>query len=227
MAVSPSEALRIYTALHLLGEGRPGRFFITLGLDDTGCALAVAAVASGAAVLAIEPDGQRIRRAVYAGCCDFAVSTSDEALRILKNELRQSRPVGVALAGSAADLLPVLHGRGVVPDLLLFGAASGFPRDTPAGARSCAFWGELQSGGGTHPGSCEDLQMHLQVRFPQAHVVEISRPDIGNRLRVLDSLRKNLCEEPELLQWTEAWLQKLPQLMPRASAVAVWQKRDR
>ena len=73
---------------------------------------------SGAAFLGIEADGERIRRRIRAGYCDYCVNTLDEALRILKNAVRQKQGVSVGLVGNCAEVIPELASRGVLPDIL-------------------------------------------------------------------------------------------------------------
>jgi urocanate hydratase len=54
---------------------------------------------------------------VRSGACDFVVNSVDEALRILKNEIRKRRPVSVALSMNEAAALHELLERGVQPEL--------------------------------------------------------------------------------------------------------------
>ncbi len=42
---------------------------------------------------------------MHNGACDFIVNTLDEALRAMKNEIRQRRPLSVGLEGDPEDLL--------------------------------------------------------------------------------------------------------------------------
>jgi hypothetical protein len=48
---------------------------------------------------------------------DFVVNTLDEALRVLKNEIRQHRPLGVGLIAEVGSVLEEMAERGVLPDL--------------------------------------------------------------------------------------------------------------
>jgi urocanate hydratase len=49
---------------------------------------------------------------------DFAVMTLDEALRILKNEVRKQQPIAVLLEREAAGVLAEMVERGAQPDML-------------------------------------------------------------------------------------------------------------
>ncbi len=72
----------------------------------------------GAAFLGIDVEGERIRRRIRAGYCDYCVNTLDEALRVLKNAVRQKQGVSVGLVGNCAEVIPELASRGVLPDIL-------------------------------------------------------------------------------------------------------------
>ena len=81
-------------------------------------ALVTAANIAGAATLVAAPDALAQRRAMRDALADFVVNTVEEALRILKNEVRQRRAVSVAVAVSAVYLMEEMLRRGVQPDAL-------------------------------------------------------------------------------------------------------------
>jgi urocanate hydratase len=95
-----------------------GKLIVSGGMGSSGGALPLAAGMLGAAFLGIDADGERIRRRIRAGYCDYCVNTLDEALRILKNAVRQKQAVSVGLVGNCADVIPALADRGVLPDIL-------------------------------------------------------------------------------------------------------------
>jgi hypothetical protein len=89
-------------------------------LDADTRALLVAANIAGAASLAVSADAAAGRQAIRDGVIDFLVTSLDEALRILKNEIRKRSTVAVCVAvESEADFARQLLERGVLPDLLL------------------------------------------------------------------------------------------------------------
>jgi len=102
---------------HFGGE-LAGRLIVSGGMGSTGGTQPLAATLQGAAFLGIEVDSERITRRIRAGYCDFCVNSLDEALRILKNAVRQKQPVSVGLVGNCAEIIPELARRGVVPDIL-------------------------------------------------------------------------------------------------------------
>jgi urocanate hydratase len=95
-----------------------GRLVVTGGMGGMGGAQPLAATLNGAAFLGIEVDAERILRRIRSGYCDICVNDLDEALRILKNAVRQKQAVSVGLVGNCAEVIPELARRGVVPDLL-------------------------------------------------------------------------------------------------------------
>ena len=102
--------------------GLGGKLFYAGELDDDGRALVVAANIAGAATLVASADSGSQKQAVRDGVVDFVVTTLDEALRILKNQLRKRESVSVCVALPLPEPLSKIDGeiseRGVAPDLL-------------------------------------------------------------------------------------------------------------
>jgi hypothetical protein len=85
----------------------------------------VAANIAGAASLAVSSDSYAGKQAMRDGVVDFLVNSLDEALRILKNEIRKRTTVAVCVVqDSKADFARLLLERGVLPDLLPVRSAS-------------------------------------------------------------------------------------------------------
>ena len=119
-----TKALRVFLRLIARGPDWAGKLVLQRGLGSNGRAMSIAANIAGAGCLTVEPDGAECRLAIKAGACDFLVNTTDEALRILKNELRRRRPVSVALQAAEDPALGELAERGVAPNLYV-GEAGG------------------------------------------------------------------------------------------------------
>ena len=100
------------------GSDLAGKLVVTGGMGGMGGAQPLAATLNGAAFLGIEVDPERIKRRIRTGYCDICVNSLDEAIRILKNAVRQKQAVSVGLVGNCADIIPELARRGIVPDLL-------------------------------------------------------------------------------------------------------------
>ena len=114
------EAFQVFRAaarMHF-GGSLAGRLVVSAGMGGMGGAQALAVTLNGGAFLGIDADSARIKRREKAGFCEVMVNNIDEALRILKNAVRKREPASVGLIGNAAEVLPELAQRGVLPDLL-------------------------------------------------------------------------------------------------------------
>lgn len=111
--------------LHLYGEflSRRASWSHTLtlaafeGAADTG--LAAASTLAGATSLTIDSDAALVKAHLRDGAFDFVVNTLDEALRAIKNEIRQGRALAIGLIGSPAAILEEASERGLAPDFTL------------------------------------------------------------------------------------------------------------
>ena len=128
MAGLQLRTLRLYGELLALGEAQgfswPGKLVLAAGEGCSASGLGAAACIAGATVLLVEPDGKRARAALREGGVDFVVNTLDEALRVLKNEVRQKRALGVALVGDVSAVVAEMSERGVLPDVTVDAAGA-------------------------------------------------------------------------------------------------------
>jgi hypothetical protein len=95
-----------------------GKLLYAAELDPRGRALLVAGNIAGAASLAATADPAAQKQAIREGVADFLVNTLDEALRILKNEIRKCEAVAVCVAAAPQAVGREMVERGVLPDLL-------------------------------------------------------------------------------------------------------------
>ncbi len=102
-----------------------GRLLLIDGLAQEGDALLIAASIAGAASLTLETRTEAVRHCVRNGIVDFAVTTLDEALRILKNEIRKQQPIAVLLEREPASALAEMVERGAQPDMVRWSRADG------------------------------------------------------------------------------------------------------
>jgi urocanate hydratase len=100
-----------------------GRLLYVGELDGEGRALLVAGNIAGAASLAATADTAAQKQAIRDGVADFLVTSVDEVLRILKNEIRMRAAVAVCVALAPEAVEREMVERGVLPDLLRTGAA--------------------------------------------------------------------------------------------------------
>ncbi|CUT02472.1 urocanate hydratase [Candidatus Chrysopegis kryptomonas] len=95
-----------------------GRFLLTSGLGGMGGAQPLAATMNGAAFLGVEVDRKRIERRLQTGYLDMMTDNLDEALEIVLKAKEKKEPVSVGLVGNAADVLPEILRRGIIPDIV-------------------------------------------------------------------------------------------------------------
>jgi urocanate hydratase len=95
-----------------------GRLVVTAGLGGMGGAQPLAAAMHGAAVLAVEVDPSRIEKRIATRYCDRMTGSLDEALDWVREAQATRTGRSVGLVGNAAEVLPELVRRGVVPDVL-------------------------------------------------------------------------------------------------------------
>lgn len=98
-------------------RGLGGRV-VYAGRIETENRLQTAASVAGAASLGASPETAALRQAMRDGAVDFVVTSLEEALRIVKNEVRKRNPIAVAVSETPERLVCQMLERGVVPDLL-------------------------------------------------------------------------------------------------------------
>jgi urocanate hydratase len=95
-----------------------GRLVVTAGLGGMGGAQPLAATMNEGVLIAAEVDEKRIARRLETRYLDTIALTVDDALARAREALEARRPLSIGLLGNAADVLPELVRRGVVPDLV-------------------------------------------------------------------------------------------------------------
>jgi len=100
------------------GSSLAGRLVVTAGLGGMGGAQPLAATMNEGVLIAAEVDEKRIARRLETRYLDLFAPTLDEALARAREALETRRPLSIGLVGNAADVLPELVKRGVVPDLV-------------------------------------------------------------------------------------------------------------
>jgi len=100
------------------GGSLRGRLVVTAGLGGMGGAQPMAATMNEGVILAAEVDRDRIRRRLETQYLDAMSEDLDDALARAQHARAAGRPLSIGLLGNAADVLPELVRRGVVPDLV-------------------------------------------------------------------------------------------------------------
>lgn len=118
------------------GRGRKPSGDLSLGgkllwvgeLDSTGRALVMAGNIAGAATLTATANVNAQKQAVRDGIVDFLVTSLDEALRILKNQIRKRETVAVCVGAALEAVEREMIERGVRPELFREGVTAAAER---------------------------------------------------------------------------------------------------
>ncbi len=113
---------------HFNGDAR-GRWILTAGLGGMGGAQPLAATMAGFSMLAVECDESRIDFRLRTGYLDRKAVTLDDALALIDGARRARQALSVGLLGNAADIVPALVARGVVPDVVTDQTSAHDPRN--------------------------------------------------------------------------------------------------
>jgi len=93
-----------------------GKWILTAGLGGMGGAQPLAATLAGASILVIECDETRIDYRLRTGYLDHKAISIEEAINIIKKSCSENRPTSVGLLGNAADILPMLIEKNIMPN---------------------------------------------------------------------------------------------------------------
>src|SRR5512141_726335 len=95
-----------------------GKFVLTAGLGGMGGAQPLAITMNEGVGLCVEVDPARARRRLATKYLDVVVDTLEEAMTLVEDAKRAGQPLSIGLIANAADVLPELVVRGVVPDVV-------------------------------------------------------------------------------------------------------------
>ncbi len=100
------------------GGSLKGRLVVTAGLGGMGGAQPLAVTMNDGVAIVVEVDKDRIRRRLETRYVDVMTDRLDDALAKAESARKEGRPLSIALLGNAAEILPELVRRGIVPDVL-------------------------------------------------------------------------------------------------------------
>lgn len=100
------------------GGDLTGKWLLTAGLGGMGGAQPLAATMAGASCLAIECQRSRIEMRLRTGYVDHMAETLDEAMALINAACAGNRAISVGLLGNAAEVLPEMLEKGILPDIL-------------------------------------------------------------------------------------------------------------
>jgi urocanate hydratase len=167
------------------GGDLTGKWILTAGLGGMGGAQPLAATMAGASMLAVECQSDRIDKRLETGYLDKRAETLDDALAIIDESIAAGQAVSVGLLGNAAEVLPDMLQRGVLPDALTDQTSAHDPANgyLPAGW-TVAEWISKRS---TDPdvvaaAACESMAAHVRsmLEFQSRGVPTF---DYGNNIR--------------------------------------------
>ncbi|NIP16529.1 MAG: urocanate hydratase, partial [Pseudomonas stutzeri] len=95
-----------------------GKFVLTAGLGEMGGAQPLAITMNEGVGLIVEVDRHRAERRLSLRQVDRVTDELEEAMTWVEEALEAEEPLSVALIGNAAEILPELGVRGVVPDVV-------------------------------------------------------------------------------------------------------------
>lgn len=100
------------------GGDLAGRLVVSAGLGGMGGAQPLAATMNGAAFLGVDVNPDRIERRLHTRYLDLLSSDLDGALGLVLEAKKNRQPLSVGLVGNAAEVMPELVRRGVIPDVV-------------------------------------------------------------------------------------------------------------
>jgi urocanate hydratase len=100
------------------GGSLKGRLVLSAGLGGMGGAQPLAVTMNGGVFLGVEADPLRIKRRLETGYIDVMADRIEDALILAFGAKEKGTAKSIGLLGNAAEVLPELVRRGVVPDLV-------------------------------------------------------------------------------------------------------------
>jgi urocanate hydratase len=99
-------------------DGLKGKFVLTAGLGEMGGAQPLAVTMNGGVALIVEVDRWRAERRLSLRQVDAMTDNMEEAMTWVEESLAKGEAKSIALIANAAEALPELISRGVIPDIV-------------------------------------------------------------------------------------------------------------
>ncbi|MGI4758244.1 MAG: hypothetical protein ACRYGF_15525 [Janthinobacterium lividum] len=215
-----TRTLQIFTALSALRQSWAGTLLLGVGLDEAGRALALAIIALGGAGLFLESDTALLRTAQRTGSCTFCVSTLEEAIRALKNEVRQRRAITIALGGDTVAWLQETVQRGLQPQAFAFARPWNDVESATCKVLESRGACPLKGLGLSVPASGYDLDASLSRTLTSGWSIALDQAGSMSHRRERDRLllehAEASIEEDARATVSARWLRAAPSLFPRA-----------
>jgi urocanate hydratase len=164
------------------GGDLQGKWFLTAGLGGMGGAQPLAAVMAGASMVAIECQPSRIEMRLKTRYLDTEAPSVDAALAMVRNS---QKPISVGVLGNAAEILPDLVRRKVLPDALTDQTSAHDPINgyLPAGW-TLAEWEAKRASdpAAVKAASMASMRVHVQAMLDMQKL-GVPTLDYGNNIR--------------------------------------------
>jgi len=102
----------------LSGSDLTGKFVLSAGVGGMGGAQPLAVTMNGGVGLFVEVDQSRIEKRIKTRYLDEWVDSLDAALSVCQKALDNKKPLSVGLLGNAADILPQMVEKNIIPDIV-------------------------------------------------------------------------------------------------------------
>jgi urocanate hydratase len=210
--------MRIYKALVDEREDWGGGLVLCCGAGCADSGIPAAVSIAGGTTLAIDSDAAAMKSAMRAGYLDFVVNTLDEALRTLKNEIRQKRPLSVGLIADIDSALAEMVERGVQPDLQLTDMQGMWTNSHAKGLRirGMLWWNvpiaaDNIAGRPVHP---------LLVLYRKRHYEHLFPASDAAALREIDATLLAALPAEDVVR--RRWLERVPKYLRDARSAGRW-----
>ncbi|MFQ5679736.1 MAG: urocanate hydratase [Gemmatimonadota bacterium] len=193
------------------GGSLAGRLVVSAGLGGMGGAQPLAATLNGGTFLGVEVREERIRRRLETGYCDRMATELDQALALLEEARGRGAALSVALLGNAAEIVPELDRRDVVPDLLTDQTAAHDLREgyIPAGLSVAEAEGLRERDPEGYEGRVLDsMAEHVRAMLSLMHKGAVTF-DYGNNLRGQVADNRGMTEAFEIPGFVPAFIRPL------------------
>jgi hypothetical protein len=213
------EAMRIYQTLVDQREDWGGSLVLLCGSGCADTAAPAAVSVAGGTVLAIDSDAAAMKSAMRAGYLDFVVNTLDEALRTLKNEIRQKRPLSVGLIAGVEVTLAEMVERGLQPDLQLVPSGRpdlNYPHLNTLRARGMPYCPTL----GTEDSVDGRPIRPMLILHRKSHREHFFAATNASALREIDAILLAALPDDDVVR--RRWLDRVPRYLREARSAGRW-----
>lgn len=187
-----------FAAAHLSTASLAACFLLVDSVSDEGDTLLIAASIAGAASLVIEARTEMVRHCIRNGIVDVAIDSLDEALSILKSEIRKRQPIAVLVESQPLDVLA---------EMVELGAQPGLIRWASLDAAAQPYLETLRNQGARLLSAPEEVELD---RAEEVHW----RAESSTALRQLDLLAGQVLPQHDVAR--QNWVAHAPRYLPRA-----------